>query len=91
VEEKSLNLFAALPSKGWVVGSKDSMNIFQPSLFETSAYSMYCLNNDCFYLNSLLSVSEAVWKETWSSEIEDLVLVPHCPSCQEVLWRERNG
>ena len=43
----------------------------------------YCLNNDCFYVETLLGVNDCVWKETWSNEVHDLILVAYCPSCNE--------
>jgi len=62
----------------------------QPKMFYTSVYIHMCLNSDCFYCETILSLSDIVFKETWNSEIEDLDMIPHCPSCGEVLWREVN-
>ena len=41
----------------------------------------YCLNPDCFYVETLLGVDDVFWKETWSSEFHDLIPIAHCPSC----------
>jgi len=61
-----------------------------PSLLTRAAVLHYCLNKDCFYVDSILDLDDIVWKEVWNSEIEDLDMIPHCPSCQEVLYREVN-
>ena len=60
-----------------------------PSLLIGAAVLHLCLNDDCFYCDSALDIDELVWKEVWNSEIEDLDPIPHCPSCGEVVWRER--
>jgi len=49
-----------------------------------------CLNKHCFYADSILDFPDVVLKYVWCRELEDLTLVPHCPSCGEVLWREVN-
>ena len=62
----------------------------QEKLFHTGVYILMCLNADCFYCESILDATDCVLKHVWSSEIEDLTLVPHCPSCGDVMWREIN-
>lgn len=47
-----------------------------------------CLNADCFYCEAILDIDDLVWKSVWSHADEDLTLIPHCPSCGEVIWRE---
>lgn len=48
-----------------------------------------CLNSDCFYCETILRIEDISWKDLWSSEVQDLIMVPHCPSCGEVMWEER--
>jgi len=62
----------------------------QGKLFHTSAYVHMCLNEDCFYCETILDFPDVVLKHVWDSNLEDLTLIPHCPSCDEVLWREVN-
>ena len=59
----------------------------QPKLLRSNVTHM-CLNKNCFYDQAILDFDDLVWKHLWNSEIEDLDLIPHCPSCDEVLWRE---
>lgn len=47
-----------------------------------------CLNADCFYCETVIGAHDAVWKEAWDSNVEDIAAYPCCPSCDEVLWRE---
>lgn len=42
-----------------------------------------CMNSDCFYCATLSRLEEVHWKEVWNSEIEDLDMIPTCPSCNE--------
>ena len=60
----------------------------QPKLFYSSAVIHMCLNADCFYCESIMDFEDIVWGEAWDSNIEDLTMIPKCPSCDEVLWRE---
>ena len=62
----------------------------QEKMFHTGAYIHMCLNADCFYCEVILDITDAVYKEVWDSNLEDVVPIPHCPSCGEILWRERN-
>ena len=62
----------------------------QPKLFHTSAYVMMCLNAHCFYCETIMGWDDVVVRDAWDSDLEDLVPVPHCPSCDEVMWREVN-
>jgi len=49
-----------------------------------------CANPDCFYIEAIMKFHEITWKHIWSSEIEDLDLVPYCASCGEPLmvWED---
>lgn len=61
----------------------------QPKLpLDDGRIAHMCLNADCFYCEAILDIDDLVWKPIWNSEIEDLDLIPHCPSCDEVIWRE---
>ena len=64
------------------------MDAIQKKMFYTSEYIHMCLNADCFYCETILDVTECVLKDVWDSNYEELVLIPHCPSCGEVMWRE---
>lgn len=44
-----------------------------------------CMNSACFYSETLLKLEEVNWKEQWNSEIEDLDMIPRCPSCNDPL------
>lgn len=48
-----------------------------------------CLNADCFYCETILDFHDLVWKDVWSSELEELTPIPYCPACHTVVWRER--
>ena len=63
----------------------------QEKLFYSGSVLHMCLNADCFYCETVLDIDDIVWRETWDRNIEDLAMIPHCPSCNEVLWREMNG
>ena len=60
----------------------------QPKLFYTKSVIHMCLNADCFYFETIFDWDDIVWGEQWDSQIEDLAMIPKCPSCGEVLWRE---
>ena len=60
----------------------------QQKLFYCQAVIHMCLNENCFYFECFLDLEDIVWRELWDSQIEDLAMIPHCPSCNEVLWRE---
>ena len=62
--------------------------MMQPKLFYTQSVIHLCLNSDCFYCETVLGLEDIVWKEQWDSQIEDLAMIPQCPSCGDVLWRE---
>jgi len=47
-----------------------------------------CLNSNCFYCETIMSVNDLVWKEIWDHSLESIEMIPHCPSCGEVIWRE---
>ena len=49
-----------------------------------------CANPECFYVGALLTFEDVCWKDVWNSEIDDLDLVPTCPSCQDpmMIWRD---
>lgn len=64
------------------------MNRKFPSLVIGAAVLHICVNKACFYDDSLIDLDDIVWKEVWNSEIADLDMIPHCPACHEVLWRE---
>lgn len=63
----------------------------QPKLPLLSGVVHMCLNADCFYCEAIMDLDDLVWKEVWSSEYADLEMIPHCPSCGEVIWREYDG
>jgi len=50
--------------------------------------SYLCLNNECFYVESYLSFDDVNFKHVWNSEIDDLDMVAHCPSCGEPMIHE---
>jgi hypothetical protein len=55
-------------------------------LYKGHARRLYeCCNPMCFYSESLMGVDEVTWKEQWNSDVEDLDMVPRCPSCAEPL------
>ena len=62
--------------------------VFQPLLFRTNEVQYLCLNDNCFYVESILAFADVVWREVWDSSLHDLAMIPHCPSCNEVMWRE---
>lgn len=47
-----------------------------------------CLNSDCFYCETIMPVTDLVWKQAWDTTTQDLAPYPTCPSCGEVSWRE---
>jgi len=56
---------------------------------DSSAVVHICVNADCFYCETIMDFHELVWKDAWDSTLEMLTPIPHCPSCGEVIWRER--
>jgi len=57
------------------------------------ALSYECMNPQCFYVETLLSFSDVIFKERWSSEVHDLIMVAHCPACIEPMahWSDSDG
>ena len=53
--------------------------------------SYECANVECFYVAALLDFSDVVFKQIYSHEVDDLILVPFCPCCQEPMmeWDEQ--
>lgn len=49
-----------------------------------------CANPECFYVGTLLSFEDVVWKHYYDSTLEDLDLRPTCPSCGDpmMLWHD---
>jgi len=65
--------------------------MYQPLLPIARQGVLYiCLNEACFYVDAVLAVNDCVWKHVWNSDLQDLDLLPHCPSCGELIWRERD-
>ena len=62
----------------------------QDKMFHLGHLIYLCLDPECFAFEHVWDLDEIVWKEQWSSEIEDLTPVPYCPHCDTVLWREVN-
>jgi len=62
-----------------------------PNMPQSFGYE--CLNNDCFYCSSILGHDDVTWKNVWDSEVEDLLLIAHCPSCAEPMafWEDEDG
>lgn len=62
-----------------------------PFMHDGKSVIYFCLNAECFYCESIIDVNDAVPKHVWNSQIEDLDVVLHCPSCDSELWGERDG
>ena len=48
----------------------------QPKLPLHFGIEHICINDQCFYVDAILSFDDIVWKEVWNSEIKDLDCVP---------------
>lgn len=57
-----------------------------PNLVRRTGYM--CLNNNCFYCETYLGFDDVVFKSAWSSDLEDVIPLPHCPSCDENMITE---
>ena len=66
------------------------MNPFLPKILKVS---YECANENCFYDGALLSFEDVNFVQMWNSEIGDLDLIPHCPSCGEpmMIWSDNDG
>jgi len=60
----------------------------QLKMFHTAKVIYMCLNANCFYCETIMGVEDMVWRDRWCSDLEDLIPIPFCPSCDEVMWRE---
>ena len=51
-----------------------------------------CGNPDCFYVGSLLTLEDVSWRDVWNSNLQDLDLIPICPSCADpmMIWDGEN-
>ena len=65
----------------------------QPKLPLNTSLLYECANPECYYCDALLDMEDVTWKEIWNSELRDLDLIPHCPSCNEpmMIWSENDG
>lgn len=50
----------------------------------------FCDNQHCFYDGVLFKATECEYKEEWNPKVEDLEMVPKCPSCNRTLtqWED---
>ena len=52
-----------------------------------------CVNPQCFYNETELGYDDVVFRDMWVSDVQNVELVPHCPSCMEemIFWRHDDG
>ena len=63
----------------------------QPKLPLKTTHLLYeCANPKCFYVGSLMTSDDVLWKHFWNSDLQDLDLRGTCPSCGDplMIWDE---
>jgi len=51
-----------------------------------------CANPECFYVGTLLTMHDVVWKDFWNTSLQDMDVRPVCPSCSQPMmhWDGEN-